>query len=154
FLTALAGAGVALLLVAYKGHEALVAWSALRAAPLLGALGLAAALTGSSFLVGWDRLLGRLLLVAAGLAGPLLLVVVAYQLVALADGSGPLGEGLLWVALVGTLAYAFLALDINLLSPHRYYRDQLAKTYLIHRTGGDCGVARVDPQPLSKLAAE
>ena len=49
---------------------------------------------------------------------------------------GPLGETPLWFLLVvanvlALIVYCFVLVNINMTSPHRVYRDQLAKTYLL-----------------------
>lgn len=56
----------------------------------------------------------------------------------------------------GMIVFGFFFLNINLTSPHRYYRDQLASCYLLQRRAAANGTRTeqiVDRQPLSRLDA-
>jgi hypothetical protein len=147
---------MALLLAGYRRFDWFVRAYSLTAA-LGSAVGLALLLTAAAFLLtGLGRIATRVLLLAAGLAWPLVLVVGAFAIAYVADDLGVqrpwLGEIGLWGLWLATIVYAFLVLDVNLLAPHYFYRNQLAKTYLIrHDAKAPDGVAPVDLQKLSKL---
>jgi hypothetical protein len=57
---------------------------------------------------------------------------------------------LYWIFLldVGVIAYCFLFLNVNMTSPHRFYRDQLSETYLLKPANGS-----VKADELQKLSA-
>jgi hypothetical protein len=110
-------------------------------------------------------LIRRLMFHALWLAGPLLMVVVYFLLCHwLLSVPGPeydvpvIGKSAR-LALVGILAaflllYTFGLLNVNLISPYRYYRNRLVETYLLrHQPDAalNAGVASVDPQRLSDL---
>src|SRR4029450_8026536 len=61
-----------------------------------------------------------------------------------------------WLIVAALVAYGWFFLNINLTSPHRYYRDQLASTYLlkrVRRSDADWKDEAVDRQRLSELSA-
>lgn len=107
-------------------------------------------LAGAAFALGADRLVGRILIVLAGIAAPLLLLMTFYAL----DNGIAAGMGsILILLLVSGLLVTWLSLiDMNQVSPHRYYRNRLAEAYLLKKTPN--GTKSVDPQPLSKLREE
>jgi hypothetical protein len=82
---------------------------------------------------------GTLLIVAAGVAAPLFFVGIYLHLYEFAAGKPIVLQGvgtlepsqILWALCgFGTLIY-FFVVDVNFTSPHRHYRDGLAKTFLI-----------------------
>ena len=50
-----------------------------------------------------------------------------------------------------TAFYATFVLNINFASPHLFYRDRLARTYLTRSKDGGAAVQALDPQPLSQM---
>ena len=104
---------------------------------------------GAAFALGADRLAGRVLIVLAGIAAPLLLLMTFY---ALDDGisTGVISIGVLLLISAALVTWLSL-IDMNQISPHRYYRNRLAEAYLLQKTAG--GADSVDPQPLSGLRA-
>lgn len=57
------------------------------------------------------------------------------------------------VVAAALVIYCLLFLNINFTSPHRYYRDQLASTYLLqHVAGATPATQKVEPQKLSGLS--
>jgi len=60
---------------------------------------------------------------------------------------------LLGVLTVASWLYSSLALNINTASPHAFYRDRLARTYLVRSGDGGESVRRLDPQKLSETNA-
>jgi hypothetical protein len=103
---------------------------------------------GAAFAIGTARIAGRLFLVLAGFAGPLLLLMAYFVLNASVPATWVWVFGLLALS---TASIAWLRLvNVNLISPHRYYRNRLAETYLL-RSGEETAV---DPQPLSSLGSD
>ncbi|RKT46638.1 hypothetical protein [Thiocapsa rosea] len=103
---------------------------------------------GAAFAIGPACVAGRLCLVLAGVGGPLLLLMAYFVL----EASVP--DDLAWVlgllALSATSIAWLRLINVNLISPHRYYRNRLAETYLLRR-GEETAV---DPQPLSGLGSD
>jgi hypothetical protein len=71
---------------------------------------------------------------------------------------GPLGETPRWFLIVmgidaALIVYCFTLVNINLTSPHRVYRDLLAKTYLLVPEGREPLVGEKPFQKLSELSA-
>lgn len=114
-------------------------------------LGLVAALpvlfAGTTFILGTATAVGQALILLAGVAGPLLLLMTSF---ALHDW---IYTSCVWVITFLLIAVALIGwlwfINANQISPHRYYRNRLAETYLLQRGK----TAAVDPQPLSKLRA-
>lgn len=116
----------------------------------LAAVILPVLLVALSLVVPRSRLFGKILIVLASVAGPVMLLLLAYSLTA-------------WIAAVSVIywlpaiavatLYALLFVDVNRISPHVYYRQQLAKTYLVRRGPADAGagVLHVERQLLSAL---
>lgn len=102
---------------------------------------------GIAFVLGTATAVGRALIVLAGVAGPLLLLMTYFALHDWIDTSfvWVITFSLIAVALIGWLWF----INANQISPHRYYRNRLAETYLLRR--GE--KTAVDPQPLSSLRA-
>ncbi|MEJ1379020.1 MAG: hypothetical protein RPU32_13800 [Candidatus Sedimenticola sp. (ex Thyasira tokunagai)] len=94
---------------------------------------------------GLNSRLGRVLVLFLSLSGPLLLLMTFMVLDDVIAPTIPWVMGLVVASIVMT---AWLSLvNVNQVSPHRYYRNRLAETYLQRR-----GEAKeVDPQPLSHL---
>lgn len=98
------------------------------------------------------------------LSGPVLMVMLYFgccHIFLLKPSSVPAVHFLLkdtaietWLALLIIIpfAYSFGFLNVNVISPHRYYRNRLAETYLLRPDGptGE-GVQAVDPQLLSDM---
>lgn len=96
-------------------------------------------------------------------AGPLLLIVIYYLLchwllVLGAAGRVQIGDAKVqeWIVLlvlfVAPLIYSYLFLNVNLISPQRYYRNRLAETYLLKPAAAPADVAVVQNfQLLSQL---
>lgn len=96
---------------------------------------------------GFRSTVGRVLLTLAGIAGPLLLLMTYFALV---YGTWvPASWPAVWasVALAAGLTAWLSAFNANWISPHRYYRNRLADTYLLRRSQPPV----VDPQKLSSL---
>lgn len=116
-------------------------------------LGLFAALpvlfVGAAFALGSASLVGRVLIGLAGVTGPLMLLMT-YFVVNEWSRDWFCSTWVCVVAVpltIGCLIYWLSSFNANQISPHRYYRNRLAETYLLRR--GE--KAAVDPQPLSKL---
>ena len=60
-------------------------------------------------------------------------------------------EALLWSLFLVPFVYSFGLLNVNLISPQRYYRNRLAETYLLKPATNGEDVVVVDPQLLSEL---
>jgi len=102
--------------------------------------------------------LGKLLLAVLWLSGPVLLVVLYFllceMLLVRPEPCVPefvSRDGFLWLLFVVPLIYAAGFLNVNFISPHRYYRNRLCETYLLRPSPTADGVEAVDPQPLSSL---
>jgi hypothetical protein len=114
-------------------------------------------LAGASFLLGPGRLPGRILMILAGFTGP---VFLAMTFLALNDWiPGRDGANALLLLFLAVGAFAWLSLiNVNQISPHRYYRNRLAETYLLRRqtTAGvdEATVRALDPQPLPDLRSD
>lgn len=97
------------------------------------------------------------------LTGPLLLVMMYYFLCHQFLVNQYLGDAefaflsvsippAVIIALVLPLIYSFGLLNVNVISPHRYYRNRLAETYLLRPQGTEGeSVEVVDPQLLSEM---
>ncbi len=108
-------------------------------------------------------LIRKLAFLLLALAGPLLLIVVYFLLchrllvvpglsgVEPGSAAGP-GDVVLLALFLVPLVYCFGFLNVNVISPQRYYRNRLAETYML-RPGSAEGEAAavVDPQLLSHL---
>lgn len=103
---------------------------------------------GAAFAIGTTRIAGRVLLVLAGVAGSLLLLMAYFVLDACVPTTWPWVFGLLALS-AASIAWLRL-INVNLISPHRYYRNRLAETYLLRR-GEETAV---DPQPLSSQGSD
>ena len=103
------------------------------------ALGIAALLAGISSLPG------RILLITVGLLGPLLIlsgILFTFHWTTVNDLTN------LYLVLVTCMIAIWLWLiNINQVTPHRYYRDRLSETYLLRKNHAYA----VDPQLLSEL---
>ncbi|RKZ70608.1 MAG: hypothetical protein DRR42_11035 [Gammaproteobacteria bacterium] len=102
-------------------------------------------LIGTAFTLGLTTLVGRLLMMLAGIAGPLLLLM-SYQ-VLIHNISPSWTHILVLFASITAVTIWLWFINVNQVSPHRYYRNRLAETYLL-RKGSEIAV---DPQLLSKL---
>jgi hypothetical protein len=102
-------------------------------------------LAGLAFSIGASSFLGRILIVLAGIAGPVL-ILVTYMV--LNQGINTSWQSIVVLVLISVLLSAWLwIINVNQISPHRYYRNRLAETYLLRK--GHSGT--IDPQPLSGL---
>ena len=144
-----------------SAYQTLIRWSSWQSV-LLAAAALPFVLAGMTFAVGARRGLGRFLMALIGVTGPVFLFVLFLTLNQII-GITPQQDNTEWnIVIAGTLQWTVLGLtvtlsiiylflvNINLISPHRYYRNRLAETYLIRRSNND-GIEYVDPQPLSEL---
>lgn len=104
--------------------------------------------------LGAERRLGRLVFALFGITGPLLLLATFFWLVDyfLAQPSPPSILSLSIFTVVMTL-YASVVININFASPHLFYRNRLARTYLTRSADGDARVQPCDPQTLSAMNA-
>jgi hypothetical protein len=98
---------------------------------------------------GYIKKFGLVLLV---ISGPVFFLVAFFFLVDYFVVEGAKSSiWVLWLLLAVVLLYGFL-LNINYTSPHRYYRRQLSRAYLMRRSRDGAEEAEhVDPQPLSGL---
>ena len=113
--------------------------------PILGVLGL---------WLGPGDIGGRIAFGLFSLIGPLFLLagfLWLTQIFVLEDASGS-RELWLWILFATSVVYAVFLLDINTASPHRYYRNRLARTYMRRAIG--TGTKLVDPQLLSGINAQ
>jgi hypothetical protein len=78
-----------------------------------------------------------------------MLLLAAFELYALLGGLSLLSVSGIFL---GSLLYASVFLDLNSASPRRFYRNRLARTYLLQRTPSG-GVDPVAAQPISGLNA-
>jgi len=107
---------------------------------------------GVAFAIGLASLVGRVLIVLAGAAGPLLLLMSYFALNEwMRTRWYWFDSGWVWAIVLlltaGVLILWLRCINANQISPHRYYRNRLAETYLLRR-GKE---AAVDPQPLHEL---
>jgi len=117
-------------------------------------------------LAGNKRLIRKLVTVLLVLSGPLFFLVTFFVLTDLfivPDGDalfddkakeafmGVNGTTALWTAFIIIALYSGLLLNINLSSPHRYYRRQLSRTYLRRSETGSEETKHEDPQRLTDL---
>jgi hypothetical protein len=100
---------------------------------------------GSAFAVGQDRFAGRVLFSLAGVSGPVLLLATYFVLNDAWDAG--FWQIILLLGISVGLVWWLWGINANQISPHRYYRNRLAETYLIRR-GVD---GSLDPQPLTQL---
>jgi hypothetical protein len=120
-----------------------------RGGTLLGiVLSIAALSATAAFRFGPASVLGRILLIVAGITGPVLVLVSYLVLNAWLDAWLDNRWWLLGLVALSAGSILWLrSINVNQFSPHRYYRNRLAETYLLRRDS----VAAVDPQPLSEL---
>ena len=104
-------------------------------------------LAAGAFASGLASLPGRVLLILSGLSGPLLLLMSYFVLDSFTNAGIKTVGLLLGCAALSTLWLSLI--NANDVSPHRYYRNRLAETYLLRKGRHDA----VDPQPLSRLGA-
>ena len=96
--------------------------------------------------------------VALAISGPLILIllyfILCHELLVgdrLATSFHLQPDTVIWILTIFALCYWFF-INVNLISPHRYYRDRLAQTYLLRPSPTNLQVAvPVDPQLLSTL---
>src|SRR5262249_2976550 len=108
----------------------------------LGTIGLA---------LGPQKLPGRIVFALFGLGGPIFAVAAFLSLSYLFMVFWPIRDAWLIGVAVGLFFYSGFILNINFASPHRYYRDRLARTYLTRFAQNGTGVKPGDPQPLSTM---
>jgi len=99
----------------------------------------------SAFSIGITKLTGRVFISLAGIAGPLLLLMTFMVINRAIEPSFIVIIILLIPIIIATIWLT--AINVNLISPHLYYRNRLAETYLL-RNNSDI---EVDPQLLSNL---
>jgi hypothetical protein len=121
-----------------------VALGIVAASPLvLGALGL---------WLGPESIGGRAAFTIFGLTGPLLFLLAFFWLTEIFIVNSPDdGSYWLWIAFLFTLFYTGFFLNINFASPHLYYRNRLARTYLTRLDEQVADLRVEDPQPLSGM---
>jgi hypothetical protein len=104
------------------------------------------------FTLGPHRRAGRFFLDLLSITGPVLIVASFLWLshYVILNPSRP-SVGALAVITTAALLYSTFILNINFASPHAFYRDRLARTYLTRAVDGDAAVQRCDPQPLSGM---
>jgi hypothetical protein len=125
------------------GGPAVLFFSVVAAPFVLGALGL---------WLGVASLAGRVILGLFTVVGPMLMLA-AFLWLADYFIAAPLQPNIWFlVALaVGSWLYSSFVLNINYASPHAFYRDRLARTYLVRPAEGGKLVLPLDPQKLSKM---
>ncbi|MDP3539124.1 MAG: patatin-like phospholipase family protein [Azonexus sp.] len=100
--------------------------------------------------LGAKRHTGRFVLGLIGLSGPLFVMAGFFGLCELLVTYFVASSFLHWAVLLLLGLYTVFAVNINFASPHRFYRNRLARTYLT-RLLGQNGAGVVDPQPLSQM---
>lgn len=101
-----------------------------------------------AFIMQATRIAVRGFIVLAGIAGPLLLLM---SFLVLNNAIGFSWQEILGLLAISIALIAWLRLiNVNQISPHRFYRNRLAETYLLRR-GEE---SAIDPQPLSDLQSD
>ena len=101
------------------------------------------------------RRAGRLFLDLLSITSTLLITAAFLWLVQYAVRDDPRSSVVSLVLFTAAaLFYSTFVLNINFASPHAFYRDRIARTYLTRAVGGDQNVERRDPQPLSRMNPE
>ncbi|MGB8130422.1 MAG: hypothetical protein WCG81_11580, partial [Candidatus Angelobacter sp.] len=101
--------------------------------------------------MGISKLLGRIVFGLFGVSGPLLALAGFLWLAYLFMIRWTDSTSWLIGITAGLFIYGGFILNINFASPHRFYRDRLARTYLIQHSANGEGVALRDPRPLSTM---
>lgn len=104
--------------------------------------------------LGPGKLLGRIVFALFGLGGPILIVAAFLSLSYLFMVSWPNSNAWLVGLVVGLFIYSGFILNINFASPHRFYRDRLARTYLTRASQDGAGVTPGASQLLSTMNSE
>lgn len=127
----------------YIGGPPVLFFSIVTAPIVLGALGL---------WLGVASRLGRIVLGLFTIVGPMLILAAFLWLadIFIVAPSEP-SLSLLGVLTFASWIYSSLILNINYASPHAYYRDRLARTYLIRATEEGKSIRQFDPQKLSEM---
>lgn len=144
-LLCLAGESLPHLTTAVKevGGPSVLFFSIVAAPVVLGALGL---------WLGVGSAAGRVVLGLFTVVGPLLMLAVFLWLVDVFVVTP--SEPRLWLLVGLTLLswlYSTFALNSNTASPHAFYRDRLARTYLVRPAEAGSSVQSLDPQKLSDM---
>lgn len=110
---------------------------------VLGALGL---------WLGVASRAGRVVLGLFTIVGPLLMLAAFLWLADYFIAAPPQPDLWLLFAIVAlSWIYSSFVLNINYASPHAFYRDRLARTYLIRLAEGGKSILPLDPQKLSEM---
>ncbi|HEY0761809.1 MAG TPA: patatin-like phospholipase family protein [Pyrinomonadaceae bacterium] len=129
-------------LTRYIGGPSVLFWSIVALPILLGVIGLWLGVTSRA---------GRIVLGLFTVAGPLLMLAAFLWLVDFFISDPSTTKALILFGLTVFLwFYSSFALNINHASPHSFYRERLAKTYLI-RLGEGNSIRSLDPQKLSEM---
>ncbi|HEX8457046.1 MAG TPA: patatin-like phospholipase family protein [Pyrinomonadaceae bacterium] len=136
------------------GGPAVLFFSTAAAPVILGALGLwlGVASRAGRVLLGMFALVGPLLLVAAFLwLAEYFIVAPPFPDIQLGAGLNVSSTEFLSGLFVCSLLYSTFIVNINYASPHAFYRNRLARTYLTRPSNGDTAVRACDPQKLSGM---
>lgn len=99
---------------------------------------------GAAFALSSASGIRRLLIALVGISGPLLLLMAYLTLDEMIASGWP--EAFCLLAIAGIVLFWLWRINVNQISPHRYYRNRLAETYLIGREQSDR--AQTPPQQL------
>jgi Patatin-like phospholipase len=105
--------------------------------------------------LGTKSLPGQVALSLFVAVGPLLLLSLFVWVCELfVVPSAQFGMNCLLLVTIGSFLYATFFLNINFASPHRFYRERLARTYMTRADIDSGTVSCVDPQALSQMNAD
>lgn len=122
-------------------------------AEAMGIVAAAAIVLGSlGILLGPSTIAGRISFALFGLAGPSMLLLAFFLLTEIFILDRAYGFDCLLILAVLVTLYTGTVLNINFASPHLYYRNRLARTYLT-RLNQQGDVEMQDPQKLSEMNA-
>jgi hypothetical protein len=104
--------------------------------------------------LGAESRLGRLVFALFGITGPFLMLATFFWL-AESFIANPSHPSIVFLAVLTTFVtlYASFVVNINFASPHLFYRNRLARTYLTRSANGGAEVKPCDPQKLSAMNA-
>jgi hypothetical protein len=107
---------------------------------------------GLGLWLGASSRLGRIMFGLFTVVGPLIMVAAFLWLLKLfiTDPSHP-SIFVLVTLTASTWLYATFVLDINNASPHQFYRNRVARTFLARNMNGGAAVQSIDPQMLSGM---
>jgi hypothetical protein len=103
--------------------------------------------------LGSQRKAGRALLRSLVLIGPLFLMLLFFWISALLIRARNISSPTLLVLIVIIFIYTTFIININYASPHLFYRNRLARTYVTRSSRNSDNVEAADPQLLSAMNA-